>query len=285
MKVGLIPPLTHLDQFGHGEFHLLLDHLCTRSKYWNHYHNEKQKGAFILLDNSAHEYKVGAQSLNLLKHAAIFPADEIVAPDVLWKAMDTLETTTKALDAWVEDEQAELFLSFTPRIMLVPQGEDQQAWRSCLFGQMMKWQRMHRSRPEFFPEPPTIGISKDYEVWNGGIAKLLQDHVLPLHLNEGVQVHLLGWGRQLWELNHLARVFPWIRSSDSAKGFVYARHGIKLDPENTVPPEYPTRGKDYFDWELTANQLQIAEHNSLVFQKLAHGAYEIKVKIPEQKVV
>jgi hypothetical protein len=284
MRVGLIPPLAHLGTFGRGEFHLLLDHLCVRKEYLAHYRSEREKGAFLLLDNSAHEFKTGAQALRLLQHGALFPANEIVATDVLWKAMDTLETTTKAMESWVETEDnRQLFLSYLPRIMFVPQGEDEQAWRTCLFGQMMKWQRMHRAYPEFFVEPPTIGISKDYEVWDGGIAKLLQDHILPLHLNEKVQVHLLGWGRELWELNHLARLFPWIRSTDSAKPFVFAKHDILLDPVSSVPPAYPTRDKDYFDWTLNLNQVKIAGANVSTFRRLAHGAYEV-VQTKKEKV-
>jgi hypothetical protein len=238
--------------------------MMNRKAYRDHYMREKKEGAYLILDNSAHEFTAGAQATNLLKHASEVKSNEVVVPDHLFKSMETL---SKAKEFFTFAAKTELPV---PKLMLVPQGEDYKDYKSCLFGLMMQWARHHKVYPEIFTQPPTVGVSKDYEIWEGGVPKILRDDILPLVENDGVEVHLLGWGRQLWVLGDMASEFPWIRSTDSAKPFCYAKAGIRLKAGGKVP-EYPTRPLNYFSWVLTEEELALAKANASVFATLAQG--------------
>lgn len=262
MKTALIPPAAHLDEFGRGDFHLLLGHVDS-SEYRAHYTGQGAQGAFMVLDNGAHENVRGMNSRALLLRAAELGASEVVAPDVLFRSQLTVSRTTKALERWAGVDR-ELFESLGLSVMLVPQGEDAWAWRTCLQSILWTYERLADKHPGLFKEP-TIGISKDYILWPGGLSKLLEQAVIPL----GHPVHLLGWANDLWTLGEIAHRWPQIRSTDSARPFTYALRGIALDPTDEVPT-YERRQGDYFGLELTPDQIELAWHNVGVFRELAN---------------
>lgn len=261
MKTGLIPPIAELPTFGKNDFHLTLSHIKD-ARYWSHYIAEKVDRAYVVLDNGAHENKAGLAPGTLLHQAAAIGANEMVAPDVLFKGEETVARTSKALTAWATFHR-DRFEDLNPNIMLVPQGEDPQAWRTCFVSLITLYDRFHARDSKAF-KPPVIGISKDYEMWEGGIPRLLKDVVIP----SGLDIHLLGWGRELWTLGEMAQRWPQIRSTDSAKPFVYALNDIELNIRDDVPP-YPRRTSDYFASVFTESQRQIAQHNVAVFRALA----------------
>jgi hypothetical protein len=126
------------------------------------------------------------------------------------------------------------------------------------------YERLANKTPGLFKQP-TIGISKDYIEWPGGIPKLLESTVIPI----GHPIHLLGWANDLWTLGEIAHRWPQIRSTDSARPFTFALRGIALDPNREVPP-YERRVGDYFGLELTPEQIELAWHNIGVLRKLAN---------------
>jgi hypothetical protein len=91
-----------------------------------------------------------------------------------------------------------------------------------------------------------------------------------------MHVHMLGWGRDLWEIIRIAEEFPWIRSTDSAKPFVYALKNISLNPSEDIP-KYPTRSKTYFKRKLTPEQVKIATNNAIMFRAAAKGMLTVGV--------
>jgi hypothetical protein len=270
VKTALIPPIPDLHKFGTGSFHLLLSHLFKSQEYREHYKKMRANGAWLVLDNSAHENGAGEMSEVLLKQALYYNAQEIVVPDVLDDGESTIETGREALDAWFPRTGTSPLDGLNPQLMYVPQGKDYADWKECLrnlIGMHKYVAKKNNVRANF-----TIGISKDYEVWDGGIARLIRDDVEPIVRGnqQGVQVHLLGWGRQLWCLRGIAKEFPWIRSTDSAKPFVYAWKGIELDSMQDPPP-YPTRPPGYFFRKLTKKQIEIASSNVHTFTRTAQG--------------
>lgn len=269
MKVALIPPVPELKRFGQGDFHLLLTHLFDNSDYVFHYRLQKQAKAYLVLDNSAHEFKRGLVPERLLAAAWSIQANEMVMPDVLFKGTDTIDAGAKALD-WLTDQGMSRFEDLKPRIMLVPQGADRFEYYTCLSGLIWKYQVMTRRYPALFDRPPVIGVSKDYEIWEGGIEKLFADRLERIHNEYQIDVHLLGWGRELWRLGELADAHPWIRSTDSAKPFVYGSKYIDID-DPTKPPEYPTRDESYFRTPLDSLMRDISDHNVAVFKGLARA--------------
>lgn len=269
MKVALISPIANLKEFGDGEFHLLLTHLFDNATYVFHYRNQKANGAYLVLDNSAHEFQKGMSIERLMASAWTLQADEIVLPDVLFRGQDTLLSSSEAME-WVAEEGRSKTMALKPRFMLVPQGADRLEYYSCLSGLIWKYQVMRRRYPDVFDRPPVIGVSKDYEIWKGGIAKLFVDRLERIHDEYQIDVHLLGWGRELWHLGELAQAYPWIRSTDSAKPFVYAAAGLEIGNPRTPPP-YPTRDPNYFTTPLNTQQTASAEKNIKCFRRLAGG--------------
>lgn len=271
MRAALIPPVPHLNEYGHGSFHLLLAHLVKRGAYRAHYQRERHLNSYLVLDNSAHEMGAGESAEQLTEYMIQLNTQEVVVPDVLDDADATIEACLRAHEVWYE-RRSKLMQKYDPALMYVPQGETEEDWVRCL----RELVRIHSytSRKFNIRSDFVLGISKDYEKWEGGIENFIDSYVLPMqhkHLPISVKmpVHLLGWGRDLWTLNYLAQKYPWIRSTDSAKPFVYALADIRLQYGKT--PEYPTRPERYFGKKLTYNQQKMATHNVLLFLKAAAG--------------
>ena len=275
MKAALIPPTKELRYFGNNSFHLLLSHLFQDPKYVQHYMQQRMRGAYLVLDNSAHEYSVGQDAAKLLQQAAGMRCQEMVVPDSLEDAEGTIEKALSAMEVWYEGDQAERMKELDPTLMYVPQGNDEKEWAECLKELIrihMFTYRKRGARSNF-----VIGLSKDYEKWDGGLDNLLTKYLLPIK-EDGIKhririhVHLLGWGRDLWVLQDLAAKHFWIRSTDSAKPFVYALSGIDLSqyPVGCKDyPEYPSRPATYFEKRLTPAKRRIAYSNLSVFKGLA----------------
>lgn len=272
MKTAYIPPIPHLKDFGEGDFHLILSHLLDDPEYHDHYKTQRARGAWILLDNSAHEDGVGADAEKLIYQALDIDAQEVVVPDVLDDADATLETSIGAIETWnkmhsLKDKIDDL------RFMYVPQGENYDRLVYCLDNLVKA--HVYNARQKHWRLDFSIGISKDYERFEGGLMRFLDEEIDPLHRafaknGVDVQVHMLGWGRNLWELSKIAKKHTFLRSTDSAKPFVYGLAGIMLDPSKEPPP-YPRRPADYFACEMAPAQAYISNINASIFTAMAAG--------------
>lgn len=275
MKAALIPPIHHLKDFGDGQFHLLLTHLLDSPRYRAHYKMQRRHGAYLVLDNSAHEQGRGQDPIELLKAGFDLDAQEIVVPDVLDDAHATIEACLSAHEAWFESGEGEEILNvYSPAFMYVPQGKDEDDWADCL----MSLVEIHRycARKYSLRHDIVIGVSKDYDVWDGGLLKLITDYIVPLRGDLAQRdikchVHLLGWMRNLWNLQTIATLHPWIRSTDSAKPFVYALENYDLLRLNPTVPRYPKRSKNYFSQKMHVRQVEYARNNVWMFKQAAEG--------------
>jgi hypothetical protein len=272
VKAAFIPPIPHLHDFGEGDFHLILSNLLDDPIYMDHYKDQREKGAWLLLDNSAHEDGQGADPEKLIYQALHLNAQEVVVPDVLDNSEGTLERTIEALEVWngMEDLKDKID---EVRFMYVPQGENYDKLVYCL-DNLVKV-HVYNARQTGRMLDFSIGISKDYETFPGGLMHFLDKEVWPMHSalkrnGVDVQVHMLGWGRNLWALREIAKRHKWLRSTDSAKPFVYATSKIKLDL-NQDPPQYPGRPAGYFHYEMDSEQFYAAQVNSSIFTALAAG--------------
>lgn len=268
MKAALIPPVAHLVDFCYeSRFHLVLSHMLTNPDYRAFYRDQRLRGSFLILDNGAHENTSGESMMPLLTQAKSIRASEIVLPDTLFDCDATIKGAEQALSFLLGPGQS-IWMDAYPRFMLVPQGKTRQEWERCFEGLITAYQMAAVARPDLFPHSVTIGVSKDYDQWGGGHEGLLE-YLSVFHEWMTFEVHLLGWGRRLWMLNRLAHNFPWVRSTDSAKPFVYSINGIALSRAGTIPP-YPTRDSSYFDTVLGNEALKIAHHNVRIFREEAH---------------
>lgn len=270
MKIALIPPIPMLQYYGLGRFHLLLTHLMENEAYVQHYHQQRHSGAYLVLDNSAHEKGQGEDAASLMGAALKLEAQEVVVPDVLFDGPGTVESCTKAHEVWFEAGHPGM-VELNPALMYVPQGQTEEEWHQC----MVELIRIHIfcALKHDIRRDLVLGISKDYEMWDGGLKRLLKEYVVPIRerlFRVGVHmpVHLLGWGRDLWALAEISKAYPWLRSTDSAKPFVYALHGVQLDKRDP-PPKYPGRPDDYFSRKMTKKQMESADWNIRVFAGMA----------------
>lgn len=268
MKAALIAPVPMLRAFGFGSLHLCLDEVAKHYPSYRAYYRERAiLGDHIILDNSAHEHGHGNDHAGLLKRAKLMLASEIVCPDELFSDTGTIDRTSNALIYFKESEDVlgKIRLMMVPQAPLEEEGIPVQALRSVWDDCLQMLCKMHE---ETFPGRPfTIGISKDYEVWPGGLYDLIHNYVWPARQEYGFDVHLLGWGRNLGALQQLRQDFPWIRSVDSAKPFVYGYRMIPIDPLN--PPKYPGRPENYFDLVFNQGQSIMSYYNAFVFKAAA----------------
>lgn len=267
MKVALIPPVPDLRRFATTDVHLLLSHLFEQPGYLEFYKERRRDHDYIILDNSAHEAGVGNLPDILLDQALVVRAQEIVCPDVLFDDRGTVDMTVRMFryllttEGWFKYENAGY-----PRLMLVPQGTTRAEWVRCLASLVREWE--DRIQP-YIETAPVIGVSKDYEdLVPDGIAGLIEKYLSPLRQTHGIDVHCLGWPSHLWALAHVARRTPWVRSTDSAKPFVYAQAGVRLEPGGKVP-RYPHRAPDYFTETTSDECTYLAKINVEVFKASA----------------
>lgn len=270
MKALLIPPKTGFDFVRGRQYHLVLSHLLKDREYQRFYHHQSLTGSYIILDNSAHEFTVGERASTLLRNAQLIRADEIVLPDRLFFGDDTVESTTEAMDYLLGEGLREFERLPDLSLMVVPQGRTLREYTRCLNDLVDAYVK----RIAQFEEKRawlTIGVSKDYEEWDGGLPVLLEKTVLPIARSMKARIHMLGWGRKLWDLDLIARTFgDEIRSVDSAKPFVYAMAGIKLKfPEE---PIYPKRRGNFFDHEIPPGTYDLIRHNISIFDRCVTGA-------------
>jgi len=275
VKAALIPPVPALHLFGNGDFHLLLSHLFDNEAYVKHYMQQRAKGAYLVLDNSAHENGSGDDPESLMFKACQIRAQEIVVPDVLDDADATIELALQAHETWYEKRPSTSEIVRDKALMYVPQGANYEDWKHCLHNLV----RIHlfMAKKYELKQAFVVGVSKDYEVWDGGLMRLLDDDLVPLRqdlLRHDIrmQCHMLGWGRKLWALDEIARKHSWIRSTDSAKPFVYALDATNLYRRlHDIPPVYPKRPENYFDLNLSKSAVHLARENVRVFKALAEG--------------
>jgi len=268
----IIPPIPNLELAAGRKYLLLLSHLLHIPAYKRFYATQSLGGAYLILDNSAHERQFGEAAATLLSQAEELGVSEIVCPDHLFDSDDTIRRTREALQFFVTNEKRLHQMTPIPRMMLVAQGNSLLEYSLCLQGLIKEF--LAAQKKTAFPSNflPTIGVSKDYELWEGGMHRLLEKTVLPVAATlPDVQIHLLGWGRDLWALRQIVEDFgDRIRSIDSAKPMVYGAAKILLDPAEPSPT-YPKRSKYYFITELSKEQLVIVRKNIEVFDAVVSG--------------
>jgi len=254
VKVAVIAPTPLLKRYVPlgDRYHLALNNLVLSSEIYSHYYRRRRdQGDFVILDNNAHELGVGDNVQRLIEGINLINPQEVVLPDRLFFGGDTIEMSKVAF--------YEIKAAFPNiRTMGVPQGRTYEEYLGCLGVLVMLG-------------IDTIGVSKDYEVWTGG----LQEVVRRVYQESYQDIHLLGWGRHLAGLrkvseNQAGRV----RGVDSSKPLAYALNNIRLPgtmviKEHDVRIHYPRRGSSFF--EATKVNDSLARWNIEVFKGLAQS--------------
>lgn len=122
MKLMINTPIPHLDLVSHLDQHLVLAHLLENKEYLDFYKKQRERGAYLVLDNGVIE--TGTPQIDESKVKALHPR-EVVAPDYLYDAERTCFESAKF---------AGLIKSEFPsmKVMCVPQGDSPKEYLICL---------------------------------------------------------------------------------------------------------------------------------------------------------
>lgn len=258
MKICHIVPADYIEVCNQdSSMHLLITQEVLKNKKYQKVYREKGlKGAFIIMDNGAFEYRKPAPLDDVIEAVKLVYASEMVLPDCYFDGENTVKCVVNALE---ELEKR----SYRPEsLMAVPQGKTEREYMKC-FAELLS-----------IDEIDTIGFSY------GAINKAFEHFHLPLcflrptvisYLNQNMfpdfdlrssnkKFHCLGIGGHPIEINYLKR-FRFIRSVDSSKAFVCAVHGI--DVKETLPADYiiPERPDDYFNIQVSEDVVELALKN------------------------
>lgn len=276
MKAAIIPPIEYLPTTRLRKYHLVLSYLLDHPEYQKFYRELKSDGLespFITLDNSAHEFTVGESIERILILGSRIHADEIVIPDHLFNREETVLSARNTLSSLLSSF-TNIFSTYRPRLMFVAQGKSRKDYNQCwmdLSIMIRDFRRDFLDRHGFKPEI-TFGVSKDYEIFDGGLMRVLKSTVIPMASSFKADIHILGWGHDLWAHRTIAEELgDQIRSTDSAKPFVFGISHTRLNSHYRDIPVYPKRSIDYFDRHLTENELGNALYNVDVFDATCRG--------------
>lgn len=277
MKAAVIPPFDYINTTRARKYHLVLSHLLgsPHGGYDEFYRTLKQhnEGAFVILDNSAHELTEGESIERMLTLGSRVNADEIVIPDHLFNREETVLNAKNALSSLLEPF-TDIFMKYRPRLMFVAQGKSRKDYTLCWTDLSIMIRDFRRSFLDKFGFKPeiTLGVSKDYEIFDGGLMRILKGTVIPIASSFGADVHILGWGHDLWAHRTIAEELgDQVRSTDSAKPWVYGYHSIFLETHYRDIPTYPKRDDDYFTLNYNAQQYSAALFNTTVFDATVAG--------------
>lgn len=250
-----IAPIPHLEELAKGEYHLLLAHLSTPT-YNNYYRRLREKGAYLIVDNSAYEFDRAIPWRQVTHMAMNLKAQEVVLPDALRDSVQTYEMSREALR-----QTPTVF-----RVMMVPQGGDRREWEWCLTRLLDAYDSSAHTKA------PVIGLSKVYEKWREGRYGLLE-YLTGMREKFHFDVHMLGMTTPV-SLEAICRAFPWVRSIDSAKPITAAKNGIQyVDKRDYQYYEnmIPKRSDQYFLEPMNDYEIDCAVENITFVSRIADG--------------
>jgi hypothetical protein len=263
MRFAAIPPIPNLRDFESTGIHLCLAHLMNDEEYTKYYRERSDSGDYVILDNGAHENET-IEFVELLALGRAIGAKEVVLPDVPHDSILTITHFNTYISMFEYDHELQRLWKVcgSPRLMYVPQVplvDDALIRFIDLAGYMTRRVLSTTNKDLRF----TIGVPLMYEAVAGGLYSLL-DRITWLVDDTDIQIHMLGWSRDLTTPIDVAHDFPGVRSCDSAKPFVFAKHGIHMQHaaiQHSMDDLYPGRSDMYFYDPLTPQEIELARYN------------------------
>lgn len=204
MKLCVITPLSHLDLASYGNgIHMALTHLALENTdYIKSYQRYKNKGEYIILDNSAFELEQQGKGLDpqpVLEASKYIGADEVIATDVLCDGPATVASTRNFIEEFRKFYGEEIRRGFpVPRVMAVPQGKTVEEWIDsylCLLHMdgvdVLGFSKI--SVPTCFGGPNARKVDGGVTQSRLKLYDYLDEKALwPFDCNRNVKIHLLG---------------------------------------------------------------------------------------------
>lgn len=213
-------------------FHLCISDLVLDNPvYTAFYRNRKARGDYIIMDSPAFETGLPADLKDTLHAEGLLQPHEVVLPDDLTSADNTIKLST-------DTRNALLRAGYNGMFMAVPHGRTLEEYINCTKELLEGCSSPLRGMPVIGIQeeiPELYGISR-----NEMMQRLRLEYAQ--HSTRHVQFHLLGIGEKLEELTD-PDVRCLARSSDTAKFVVYGLNGISVSPwsASQTLPAYPGR--------------------------------------------
>lgn len=255
IKVAHIMPTSYLSQLdgntSRGGIGMSLAHLVlTDNQYKQHYSRSNKKYNVVILDNSAFELGAAINDADFIKAVTLIQSDEVVLPDVLFDAGQTLYRIKQFLAAHAKHVRG---LS----LMAVPHGNTLDEYLESYVAIAA------------LSEVTTIGIGT---VYNGRFKQegklgreVIIDALVAKNLLAAKQHHLLGLGDDgNLELSRLSK-FSFIRSCDSSAAYTNACGGTLITSDGYKKPPKKVNFEDVYDKKV----MQLMQKNMVVLEESA----------------
>ena len=245
MLVATVLPAAYLPLIRGRPYHMALAHvLKTSAAVRRFYKEEAEGGSYVIMDNGVVETGEAAPAADLLRIARRLGLSEVIAPDVIGQADETLRLSREMVDMVSAVPDA-------PAVMVVPQGSSRGEWRRCLW-EMVSW------------KAECIGISRFARAHTPDRGSLIEDVIRTGWVGD---IHLLGCPEDplmaaLWGRAGGGRV----RGIDSGLPLFHARGGIDLElsvgPGGLAVPARPILpDPDFASEEANDQVLRVLRHN------------------------
>lgn len=264
MKHAFIAPINYLHLVPEEcDFHLVLAHLLKDKTYVDFYKKRKAKGDFIILDNSAFEFKRPVQGEEILKwidESGLEP-DVVVAPDYPFqKGIATVKSTEDFITRFQDR------LPKGTKVMSVPQSEkgDVEDWISTyqILSTMTPWIGMS-----------ILGLPNAFCFTTGTEDISYNRLYASLYLvrnkihNLFVQHHYLGLGSNVRELA-LQQEIGIAYSNDSSSAFWHAINGVSFDETATGLTNGKIKKEVDFHCSYSEKDAKLIKHNISFIQNM-----------------
>ena len=260
MELCVIPPIDMLRTLtgeGRQKIHLCLAHLVLKSSaYAQFYKSRGEAGDYVILDNSAYEFKGSMDLDDIVRAMRRINPRQVVLPDFLNEKIKTLDATAQACQYIREDVE----------FMVVPQGRHYEEWGECLEEMLaLKEDRI-----------TTIGLPACTDSWNKGRFPMITKVPQPYY------IHMLGWGSGAAAATPIMveSIYPKrVRSIDTAKAVYY---GMEMRPIvemfYTAAVDVPRRPTNYFEssWSAVSPIQRKVETNISVLRDLIKTRKSVK---------
>lgn len=251
MHFAFLTPAPLLEMYATAScYHLVLEHLVAENRqYANFYAERKQRGDFVILDNSIIEKGAASSLIAIDRAAQLIQPDEIVLGERWHDAKGTLTE----IENGIRFAEAH---GWQCSLLAVPQGETLDEWLWC-FERILQIDRVE-----------TIGVPRLLENFHPqgryGVLRVLEERYKD-KLN-GKALHLLGLGGNPLEVAYAAHLQLPIRGVDSSVPVWFGLLGIPFDPQLGFP--YGRNGIPAvdFEWSDTKHHA-VVQHNIRVVNR------------------
>jgi len=238
MKIAIICPIPHLNDFNLGSFHLIIAQYLKDNKYASFYN----KNGYVIVDNGVFETGKPLTAKRLLQLCLQIGAQEIVLPDFFFDAKKTLHVVESFLDKFGVRPNG-------VKLCAVIQGDCFKTFYDCYL-------RLCDLPIDVIGVPKTIIFADRISV--------LSEIQKELDLRK--EYHCLGI-KHVNELEHLSKL-NFIRSCDTSLWFTSSFVGVNLmQQKGTVF----ARPDNFFYCKLPANRIQLAKENIEFLRRIANA--------------